>query len=69
MENQSSTTDLIQDNEIIHMKDVNNKNMTILEKFNMKSTLKCIPTNWKTTKFTMEVQNNFQESITQKLQK
>jgi hypothetical protein len=35
----------------------------------MKSTLKCIPTNWKTTKFTMEVQNNFKESSIQNLKK
>ena len=61
--------DLLHEENIIHMKEVNSKNMTILEKFNMKSTLKCIPSLWKTTKFTAEVQNNFEEASIEKLRK
>ena len=54
--------DLFEDESIIHMENVNKKNITALENFHLKSTIKCIPKQWKEIKFTLEIQEKLTTS-------
>ena len=43
--------DIIENNTIISIPEINRKNITMLEKFEFKSMIKCIPNTWKQIKF------------------
>ena len=51
--------DLLEEEQLLSLKMVNKKNINSLQKFQLKSTIKCIPDKWKSQAFNKKVVENF----------